>query len=795
MSWQYPIDTDWFLNRVRERGGDDVLSRLGIREEDPLHVKLNRVILEHSRGWFPRRASGEWHGGVDIGLSESTFNLEGQMEIRAIADGRVVGRNRVGATYEVTPAGGGDPIQCSAEVLIIRHEKDGSQVYALYMHLRDRLVIEGEDVQAGQRIATLGYHGGFSNLHLAIVSKAQLGGRDMEPEATREEALEEDIQHSVRFRRIRVDSLGPIWGDLVNEEGPWYYYDPIFFVAWAAGENLEQDVGAAGPPPSPELVPSTPSESPPDEPTTQPVNLLTCEELRDCQELRELSLDPSRSAIQRDHGNSDTVKAIQKALKRVGMDLGRFVDRSEPRSQRIPGVDGDYGETSERAVRRFQEQNADRSEVTDGLGQAAQRLGLQGETALQANGQVDWATLIGLDIVANSRPPLSQPQDAGGAPAVAPGSNPDHNRSDAPQTDETPPFPPGEPKVWTPAEKFQHFLDRALCCFGDRTVRYAMGLAKFEHNYWILLYSWALYRGLPSDSSSNSSALRRFVTHGWSCCTMSGYFLAFWFNLNEGFTRSLLTGSNPQVYHYSRGGCAGHGCNQDHNDYRGTAGLFEYNQPVENTAENRRWGRHPWWTFRELLNPPEDPPWRSRLNAVTLLKQCTHRVEDPEEYGREYHPWGHIRLLIRIDEEHGLWPIHDRRGSGEQLEAGLYVMEATGFKRSGSTPTYSYSRFKLERIDNNSTYTSSRSRKSCGLRSIDHPFCLYTFEPLTSEGRAPQITREGSAGTLHDNPSYEIRFEHLEHVSGVPTIDDVQQAVSDRRAPFRDLSGLQRRWS
>ena len=152
-NWVYPVDMDWLLNKIKEKSGEAFLTNLGVKQDDPDYVKLNRLVLELSRGWFPRHATGGWHGAVDIGASESLYNLEGKIEIRAIADGMVVAKNDKGSRYKLKRSDG-EEVQCSADLLVIEHKKDSAKVYALYLHLKDRLVKEFEEVKAGQRLAT-----------------------------------------------------------------------------------------------------------------------------------------------------------------------------------------------------------------------------------------------------------------------------------------------------------------------------------------------------------------------------------------------------------------------------------------------------------------------------------------------------------------------------------------------------------------------------------------------------------------------------------------------------------------
>jgi hypothetical protein len=273
-----------------------------------------------------------------------------------------------------------------------------------------------------------------------------------------------------------------------------------------------------------------------------------------------------------------------------------------------------------------------------------------------------------------------------------------------------------------------------------------------------------------------------------------------------------MNSTHFQIWHSCHGEAAGNACKSSEKckgkskksfikwGWPNLPGLWEYNRQVMNDLANPRW-KSTQWTWHELLSPDYGSAWKTRLKAVTLLGQKTHRATNPKyKGGKSYHAWGHIRMLIRIDEEQGLWPIKDPR-TGQNLEAGLYDMESTGYSvpYGGSAVTkFSCSEFRFKRIDNDPDWyklphnarkwiPSGKQSSSCGVHSNDHPFVIYTFENLQPNGKPPEVNREGSAGIFHTNPTYEIRLQYLEDVPGVPKGADVQKAVDGFSAPFKSV--------
>ncbi len=101
--------------------------------------------------------AGRWHPGIDIGILSS-------LEVRAAAPGRVVavGESRGFEGY-------GNVVQVAA----------GRGYTALYAHLASWKVHVGDEVEAGQPIATAGCTGSCTGTHLHF--ELRLRGRAVDP--------------------------------------------------------------------------------------------------------------------------------------------------------------------------------------------------------------------------------------------------------------------------------------------------------------------------------------------------------------------------------------------------------------------------------------------------------------------------------------------------------------------------------------------------------------------------------------------------------------------------------------
>ena len=86
----------------------------------------------------------------------------------------------------------------------------------------------------------------------------------------------------------------------------------------------------------------------PDAEHTIEVSLLKSEPLKGNAKLVGLAHDRKFEPLTQQESDQDAVKAIQTALKDCQYDLGRFGPEHD-------GVDGDFGATTERVIKRFQD--------------------------------------------------------------------------------------------------------------------------------------------------------------------------------------------------------------------------------------------------------------------------------------------------------------------------------------------------------------------------------------------------------------------------------------------------------
>jgi len=371
----YPVDVADLEQRLRSRGGG-ALQKLGISGDEREDVKLTAIVWGVGHGGFPVMSDGKTlHSGVDIGLPEVATgdpNSWWGADVHAIGDGEVIYAESGTRTDEGFDFGR----------VILRHQgPDGSDLFALYQHLSVVSVVQGGLVQQGEVLGQVGWHGDFPHLHFAVAAQRALGGdRDLVPESAKDALPKGDGVWNVL--RVKVDALDANeWPGL--PEGPFYLHNPIEVVRWSRGEEYLHDIGdghlsrcALG-------VEAVGHDVQPGEDNAHQVDaILRSAPLKGCQRLVELAHDPAFAPLGKGYADKDVVIALQRALKKLGFDMGRFgPDRD--------GIDGDYGKTCVRVVTKFQGQ----------LKQDAKGLAELGHTAedVQESGSVDWLTLMALD--------------------------------------------------------------------------------------------------------------------------------------------------------------------------------------------------------------------------------------------------------------------------------------------------------------------------------------------------------------------------------------------------------------
>jgi len=211
---------------------------------------------------------------------------------------------------------------------------------------------------------------------------------------------------------VSVDALDdiewPIEG-LRGEAG--YVFNPIELVRFCRGEPYMHEVGPGS------LHGVKPAEGEAkkvaaDTEVTIEVPPLQSDPLKASKKLVELSHDPAFEPIAKEESDAEVVKAIQRALKQSQFDIGRFGPDND-------GVDGDFGATTERVLKKFQD-----VQLRQMLKDAGDK-GILGkkEADLQVSGTLDWLTLMGLDMFAaahKSAPPPPRPAPTKAAPPPPP---------------------------------------------------------------------------------------------------------------------------------------------------------------------------------------------------------------------------------------------------------------------------------------------------------------------------------------------------------------------------------------
>ncbi len=278
---------------------------------------------------------------------------------------------------------------------------------------------------AGQPLGTIGYHGDFPHLHLAVASTSALGGdKDLIPEATKDALPEGDAAWNVQ--RVKVGGLDPLeWPGV--PPGDYYVFNPIEFVRWLRGEEYVHDIGRA----APAKVTSSVQQSDPVEVKDAPgehtvEHGLKSKLLAAIDKAVELIHHADFPPIEKGGGDAEFIKGVQRALKKIGYDVGRFGPDHD-------GVDGDFGKTMERVLKKFQEEHL-----------AALDFSAFGKTKddIRLDGVLDWLTLLGIDIV------LAAHEAAGDKPPPAP-----------PPKRDPPPAPPLHPPATAAPPAGAHVFD------------------------------------------------------------------------------------------------------------------------------------------------------------------------------------------------------------------------------------------------------------------------------------------------------------------------------------------------
>ena len=392
----YPVAVGDLEERLRRRGGD-LLARLGISGDERDDEKLTALVWGVGHGGFPVMADGStFHSGVDIGLPDVASGDPGSWwgaPVYAVSDGEVV----------YAEAGTRTPEGFDFGRVILRHQApDGTDVFALYQHLGEVFASWGGFVNQGDVIGLVGWHGDFPHVHFAIASQTPLGGdRDLLPEAAQSSLPKGDGVWNVL--RVKVDALDADEWPLIGG-GPFYLHNPIEVVRWTRDEQYLHDIGDGHLSRCQLSLEGVPQQMQPGDANAHQIEeILRSSPLKACAKLVELAHDPGFAPIAKRYPDAEVVKALQRALKAVGFDMGRFGPDHD-------GIDGDFGNTCERVVKKFQGQLKTNAQALEALHHTADDV--------EESGAVDWLTLMALDSAA-----LAEESARAPAPEPAPGDS------------------------------------------------------------------------------------------------------------------------------------------------------------------------------------------------------------------------------------------------------------------------------------------------------------------------------------------------------------------------------------
>ena len=405
MTFTYPLNVDELFEHAKMRG-PDFLVYLGLEEAMRSDLKLTHLAWGISAGSFPVTHDGTWHGSLDIGLPIDAKDSIAGIKVLAIADGEVVYIDDMVSSEEGFALGR----------IIIRHQTPaGEEFYTQYKHIEEVSVAWGQQVSAGQELGVLGWHGDFPHLSLAIASLYRIGGdEDLVPEFPKT-ALPVGAA-AFNVLRVKVESFNATdWpvDTLKFEAG--YLFSPIEMIRYCRGEPYLHDIGPGS---RHSVIPSMAGQGQSIAPGAFieiRVDLLRSKELSDNGALVELAHSQGFTPIRKGHGDFEAVKAIQRALQSCHFDIGRFGSAND-------GIDGIFDATLERVVTSFQEGLLRTTFAADTAKQMLAQLGMSA-TKLRTDGQIDWLTLIGLDLCAcahESAPPPPSPQPTNTPPPPPP---------------------------------------------------------------------------------------------------------------------------------------------------------------------------------------------------------------------------------------------------------------------------------------------------------------------------------------------------------------------------------------
>jgi hypothetical protein len=403
MSFVYPVDVNQLVKAVDTQ----TAAHLHLSEAERDDQRLTAVVWGVGHGWFPLDSKRHPHHGVDIGVpnAHGTGGMFGA-PVMAIGQGEVLLAES--GTYSVE----GFPLSR----VIIRHPTASGDVFALYQRLDALDVGKGGTVEAGQKIGTIGWHGDFPHLHFAAVSTKALGGRALEPEALGSALPADDTVWDV----LRMSMPFPDWAEWPVLNGPVFVYNPIELVRFLKKDLYLPDV-SSGHLSRVELAHDHKTfdvQKDVDAEVKHPV--LHSKLLAAVDELVTAASDPLGFAgIGKGHGNADTVKAIQQALKKAGHGTGRTL--------------GTFNDDVVWWVQQFQKALSKKKTFLEGYGLDA--------AAVKLHGKIDWLTLVALDAC------LALLEKDKPADAPAPAAPADSPAPDAGATAEVPrPPPPEAPK-------------------------------------------------------------------------------------------------------------------------------------------------------------------------------------------------------------------------------------------------------------------------------------------------------------------------------------------------------------
>lgn len=385
----WPVDPDAYLGAIEAEDKPRFASTWRIEAGKSAYELTQRIVCGPGVGWFPRYENGDWHPGVDIGMGKADGNLTGTHLAFSVVWGGVYAR-ALGPGVVVAMGTQADD-EYSSRYYIIEHKAGPHTFYAGYGHLHADMTFDvGDEVKAGDQLARIGPHGEYPHLYLSIVADKQIAPAALTPVAqSKDEAMGLELPQANSLMAVKIDQIGPEWGELSARRG-WWAYHPVHFIQWLSGQPLDTsaqqsflaECGARAEPISSAGGGDLSCRAP-----------LMSDVLTGNADLQTLAANKAFKPIPKGWSKKPAVEALQKALKLLGETLGT----SGPAND---GVDGDWGGKTTTAITNVQTKKIPgvMSKIAGGTSPAP--------------GLLDWTTLIGIDLLAKAAESAASNQTA-----------------------------------------------------------------------------------------------------------------------------------------------------------------------------------------------------------------------------------------------------------------------------------------------------------------------------------------------------------------------------------------------